>query len=88
MKKAVSVKEISEETYILQEDVVAALKEMDVLEKRKTATGNCVVHKSRVKMWAERHGVSEVPLIDVGAFVEEVEWEDGEEEEEEEEEEE
>jgi GNAT superfamily N-acetyltransferase len=88
MKKAVSVKEISEETYILQEDVVAALKEMDVLEKRKTAAGNVVLNKSKVKAWAERHGVSEKPLIDVEAFIEEVEWEeDGEEELEEDEEE-
>jgi hypothetical protein len=47
-----------------------------------------VLNKSKVKAWAERHGVSEKPLIDVEAFIEEVEWEeDGEEELEEDEEE-
>ena len=87
-KKAVSVKDISDEAYILQEDVVAALNEMDVLEKRKTAAGNIVLNKSKVKVWAEKNGVSEKPLIDVEAFVEEVEYEEEDDEEEEEEEEE
>ena len=71
-----SVKEVSEETYILQDDVVAAVKAMGVLERRKTATGNLVLNKSRVREWAERHRVKEQPLIDVEAFVEEEEYED------------
>jgi GNAT superfamily N-acetyltransferase len=79
LKKPVSVKEVSEETYILQEDVVAALKEMGVLEKRKTATGNVILNKSRVKEWAELHRVKEQPLIDFDAFVEEEEYDEDEE---------
>ena len=88
LKKPVTIKDISDETYILQEDVVAALKEMDVLEKRKTATGNVVLNKSKIRDWAEKHGVSEKPLIDIDAFVEDEEQyeEDGEVEEEEDEE--
>lgn len=88
LKKTVTIKDISDETYILQEDVVAALKEMDVLEKRKTATGNVVLNKSKIRDWAEKHGVSEKPLIDIEAFVEDEEQyeDDGEVEEEEEEE--
>ena len=78
LKKAVTIKDISEATYILQEDVVAALKEMDVVEKRKTASGSVVLNKSRVHEWAEKHGVSAKPIIDVEAFVEE-EQEEGEE---------
>jgi GNAT superfamily N-acetyltransferase len=77
LKRTVTVKEISDETWILQEDVVAALKEMDVVEKRKTASGNVVVNKAKVRTWAEKNGVSSVPLVDVDAFVvEEVERED------------
>ena len=72
MKKAVSIKEISDATYILQEDIVAALKEIDALEKRKTASGNMVVNKSKVRAWAESRNVSFDPLIDLEAFVEEV----------------
>lgn len=75
LKKTVTIKDISDETWILQEDVVAALKEMDVVEKRKTASGNIVINKSKVKAWAEKHGVSEKPLIDVEAFVDEDEGE-------------
>ena len=88
LKKAVSVKAVSDETYILQEDVVAALKEMGVLERRKTATGNAVLSKARVREWAARHGVKEQPLIDVAAFVEEESSEAAEEDEEQEEQEE
>lgn len=79
-KRTMGVKEISDATWILPDDVVGALKEMNVVETRKTASGNVVVSKSKVKAWVEKHGVSLVPLIDVEAFV------DAEEEEEEEEE--
>lgn len=79
LKRTVTVKDISEGTYIMQEDIVAALKEMDVLENRKMASGSVVVNKSKLRAWAEKHGVSKEPIVDAEAFVE------GEEEEEEEE---
>ncbi|KAK5124423.1 hypothetical protein LTR85_001640 [Meristemomyces frigidus] len=82
LKRTVTVKDISEETYILQEDVVAALKEMDVLEKRKTASGSVVVNKSKLRAWAEKNGVSREPIVDVDAFVEKEEEEDEDDEEE------
>ena len=85
-KRTVSVKEVSEETYILQEDVVLALREMDVLESRKTAGGSVVVNKSKLRAWAEENGVSVQPIVDVDAFVEE-ESEDVQEDDEEQEEE-
>lgn len=71
LKKMVTIKDISDETWILPEDVVAALKEMEVVEKRKTGSGNIVIHKTKVRAWAEKQGVREQPLIDVDAFVEE-----------------
>ncbi|KAI7296291.1 hypothetical protein KC315_g18769 [Hortaea werneckii] len=70
LKKTVTIKEISEETYIMQEDVVAALREMDVVESRKTASGSVVVNKAKLRAWAEKVGVSTEPLIDENAFVE------------------
>ncbi|TKA43241.1 hypothetical protein B0A54_05722 [Friedmanniomyces endolithicus] len=70
LKRTLTVRDISEGTYVMQEDVVAALKEMDVLEKRKTAAGSIVVNKSKLRAWAERHGVSREPVVDVDAFVE------------------
>ncbi len=70
LKRTLTVRNISEGTYVMQEDVVAALKEMDVLEKRKTAAGSIVVNKSKLRAWAERHGVSWEPVVDLDAFVE------------------
>ncbi|RMZ30160.1 hypothetical protein D0859_05736 [Hortaea werneckii] len=70
LKKTVTIKEISEETYIMQEDVVAALREMDLVESRKTASGSVVVNKAKLRAWAEKVGVSTEPLIDENAFVE------------------
>lgn len=81
------MKEISEAAFILPEDVVAAVREMGVCEGRKTATGNVVVRKERVRLWAERAGVTMEPLVDKEAFLkeygdEEMDEEDDEEEEE------
>jgi GNAT superfamily N-acetyltransferase len=67
-KRGLSVKEISDETWILPEDVAAALREMDIVEKRKTATGSVVINKSKVRNWAQKNRVNPMPLIDVGAF--------------------
>ncbi|KAK5168666.1 SAS complex subunit [Saxophila tyrrhenica] len=79
-KRSVGIKEISDATWILPEDVVAALVQMDVMEKRKTASGNVVVSKGKVRAWADKTGVRAAPLIDVDAFVEaeDVEYEDDE----------
>jgi hypothetical protein len=59
----------------MPEDVVVALKEMDCLEARKTASGSLVVNKGRVKEWADKHRVLLAPVVDVDAFVEEEESE-------------
>jgi hypothetical protein len=93
-KKTVSVKSISDATWIMPEDVVMALKEMGCAEGRKTASGSLVVNKARVREWAQEHKVLLAPVVDVEAFVEEEselsdveessEGEEGEEEEEEE----
>ncbi|KAF2174017.1 hypothetical protein M409DRAFT_35204 [Zasmidium cellare ATCC 36951] len=72
-QKTVKIKDVSDETWIMPEDVVAALKEMDVLEKRKTASGSIVVNKSKVRAWAEKSKISMDPVVDVEAFVEEEE---------------
>jgi hypothetical protein len=70
-KKTVSVKSISDATWIMPEDVVMALKEMGCAEGRKTASGSLVVNKARVREWAQEHKVVLAPVVDVEAFVEE-----------------
>ncbi|KXT04036.1 hypothetical protein AC578_4945 [Pseudocercospora eumusae] len=69
-RKALGVKEISELTWIMPEDVVVALKEMDVLEKRKTASGNIVLNKNKIRSWVEKGKVRLDPVVDVEAFIE------------------
>lgn len=71
LKKTVTIKEISDKTWILQEDIAAALKEMGVAEHRKTSSGSVVVNRSKVEEWARLHNVGQEPLVDVEAFVEE-----------------
>lgn len=70
-QKTLAIKEISDQTWIMPDDVVTALKEMDVLEKRKTASGSIVVNKSRVRQWVEKNRVNLDPVVNVDAFVEE-----------------
>ncbi|KAK6430567.1 SAS complex subunit [Oleoguttula sp. CCFEE 5521] len=68
-KKTIGVRDVSKTCWILGEDVVAALREMGITESRKTAGGNLVVNKSRVRAWAEKHSVSLTPIVDAEAFL-------------------
>ncbi|SMR56340.1 unnamed protein product [Zymoseptoria tritici ST99CH_3D1] len=68
-KKTVSVKDISDGTWIISEDVVVALKEMDVLEKKTTKAGNVVICKAKVREWVEKNRVKLEPVVDVDAFI-------------------
>lgn len=70
-QKTLVIKEISDHTWITPDDVVTALKEMDVLEKRKTASGSIVINKGRIRQWVDQNKVSLEPVVDVDAFVEE-----------------
>ncbi|CZT14223.1 related to histone acetyltransferase (MysT1) [Ramularia collo-cygni] len=70
-QKTLAIKEISDKTWIMPDDVVTALREMDVLEKRKTASGSIVINKGRIRQWMEQNRASLHPVVDVDAFVEE-----------------
>jgi len=69
-KRTVTVSDVSEATYIMQGDVVTALKAMDLFDGRKTGNGSVVANKSRLRAWAEKHEVSTEPIVDTEAFVE------------------
>ena len=64
-RKVITIKRISEDTFMLPDDVIAALKEMDVLNAKKKADGTAVVNKVKVKEWAKLHGVD----VDLTHFV-------------------
>ena len=68
-KKTVSAKDISDETYIVQEDVIATLKEMGVLEKKKSGSAEAVVNKANVRNWMQTNGVSFKPPVNVEGFI-------------------
>ncbi|QDS71742.1 hypothetical protein FKW77_008945 [Venturia effusa] len=81
LKKMTTVQQICDETFIVQEDIVATLKEMGILEKRKKGGASVVINKARIREWATLNRVSLDSPVDPDAF----DWpESGEEDEEEE----
>lgn len=69
-KRTVTIRTISEETYILPDDIITTLKEMDVLERRSKGGADAVINKAKVRAWAAANGVSMVPPADPDALVE------------------
>ena len=70
-RKTSTVKSISDETYILPDDIIAALKEMNVLNGKKRADGTAIVNKAKVREWAKVNGVDLEPVVDSDGFLEE-----------------
>ena len=65
-----SIKRVSEDTFILPEDIIMALKEMNVLSGKTRADGTVLVNQAAVRDWARMHGLDVVPVIDLDGFVE------------------
>jgi hypothetical protein len=68
-KATVTVKSISEGTYILPEDIVASLKEMDVIDRRKTGNAEAIINRARVRSWMVRNRVDGAGPVDGHAFI-------------------
>jgi hypothetical protein len=68
LRKMATVQQICDETYILQEDIVATLKEMGILEQRKKGGAGVVINKAKIREWATVHRVSLESPIDLDAF--------------------
>ncbi|KAF2147164.1 uncharacterized protein K452DRAFT_217636 [Aplosporella prunicola CBS 121167] len=67
-KKTLTLRDISDATYIMLEDIVATLKEMHVLEHRKKGTADAVVNKAQVRRWVLENNVSMAPPVERRAF--------------------
>jgi len=80
-KKTITVEGISEQTYVLPEDIIMTLKEMGVTEQRKMGKNGMgvVINKARVRVWAEANKVAVTPPVDATAFIFEEESEEVEE---------
>ncbi|EOD45984.1 moz sas family protein [Neofusicoccum parvum] len=80
MKRNVTLRDVSDATYILLEDIVATLKEMKVLEHRPNPNKKSntapeevpVLNKAKVRRWALENGVALMPPVDALALT--VEW--------------
>src|SRR4051812_47831850 len=68
-KKTFTVNDISEGTYLLPEDVVIALKEMNVLNSKKRADRTVLTSKAKVRDWAIANNVDLTPVVDPSAMV-------------------
>jgi len=70
-KETVTVKFISAGTFILPEDIVASLKEMDVVERRKVGDAEAVINRAKIRSWMARNRVDMAGPVDPKAFVNE-----------------
>ncbi|KAF2664490.1 histone acetyltransferase, MYST family [Microthyrium microscopicum] len=68
-KKKISVQEITEATSILPEDIIATLKEMDLMERKRDRDGHAYVNKSAVISWMAMNRVDMMGPVDENAFV-------------------
>ena len=69
--KQISVRQLVDDTWILPEDVIAALKEMDVVEEHHHAKHHRVtVDRARLKTWIRENQATIEPLVTSDGFVE------------------
>jgi histone acetyltransferase HTATIP len=70
-KETVTVKSISAGTYILPEDIVASLKAMDVVERRKIGDAEAVINRAKVRTWMAQNRIDMAGPVDANSFVNE-----------------
>ena len=66
-----TVEKIAEACWILPEDVVLVLQEMDILRSEKRTDGSVVIRKVRVRDWVSTNEVDLTPPVDEEGFLEE-----------------
>jgi hypothetical protein len=67
-RKTTSIKNISESLFILPEDVLYALKEMNVLNPHKKSDGTAVTTKAIIREWIRSNNIDLTPVVDPDAF--------------------
>jgi hypothetical protein len=68
-KDTITVKHISEGTFILPEDIISTMKEMDIVERRPSGEVEAVINKSAVVKWMAKNRVDMVGPVDQRAFI-------------------
>lgn len=81
VKSTMTVEELATRCWLLPEDAIAALKDMDVLEKSKKAVGSLAVSKAGVKEWVSKSRTDLTSPISAEGFVEDAmpqkNWDEG-----------
>ncbi len=75
-KTTMTVREIAEACWILPEDVVVVLQEMDIIAPSKKVDGSVVISKARVRQWVSTNEIDLAPPVDEKGFLKE--WTPGE----------
>lgn len=63
-----AITKIVQDTWIEAGDVIAALKDMTVVEPGKEPEGKVMLIRDKLKIWAEAHAAPLVSSVDVHAF--------------------
>ena len=63
------MKDLVDDTFILPEDVITALKDMDAVEPSKKHGGEAIVKRARVQEWAEANKLANADVVQKGLFV-------------------
>ena len=79
IKSTWSVKDIANACWMLPEDVITTLKEMDVLETKKIKSQNSfIINKTRVRTWLAESKIDLAASVDEAGFAEDFLIEDDE----------
>ncbi|MCJ1359858.1 MAG: hypothetical protein MMC33_009861 [Icmadophila ericetorum] len=70
-KHSISIRDIALECWMLDEDVVSVLKEMDLIEPRKKGNAKSMLRKEKLREWATTQVVDLESPVDYDAFVQE-----------------
>lgn len=71
-----TITQIVQDTWIQPEDIIAALKDMDVMDATNASADRIKLNIARLKAWADMHTASLTSPINVNAFSETMEEED------------
>ena len=70
-KTVMTVREIAEACWVLPEDIVLVLQDMNVVTPSKKTDGTVVISKARVRQWVSKNNIDLTPPIDEKGFLEE-----------------
>lgn len=68
-KKTLTVNDLGQKTFIVPDDIIPTLQDMDVLEHKKRGGAEAVINKAKVRAWVEKHHMNLASPVDSEAFI-------------------